>query len=370
VNQHNWRKLVSGQNRGAGAAALRGLLCCASQVYKLAVLLRGGLYSLGVLKTYRAAVPVISVGNITTGGTGKTPLVVWLVKFLQGKGLSCAVLTRGYKAGKRCGKETSDEPAILASHCPGTKVIVEPDRIAGANEATEKFGADVIVLDDGFQHVRLGRDLDIVTIDALCPFGYEKLLPAGLLREPVWALRRAQAVVITRCDQQSEEQLARIEKKLRSVNPGLTVARSVHRALFAESLGGDSIALENLKGKKVFAFCGIGNPEAFFNTLELLGAQPAGTKAYADHHDYKGDDISDILTQASRLRAEYVLTTEKDWTRVAALLRKMKNESQTESAQSKQDVVFGCLHIELQLTAGAEQFKSLIESTLAGRISR
>jgi tetraacyldisaccharide 4'-kinase len=193
----------------------------AARGYSLVVRLRNFLYSKRRLKIHTADVPVISVGNITTGGTGKTPLVIWLCNTIYQKSkiknqkCGVAILTRGYKTrgtrdegpfdfaqGRR---GTTDELAILAESCPQAKVIVNPDRAAAARRAVG-FCAKVLVMDDGFQHRRLRRDLDIVTIDATCPFGYGRLLPAGLLREPVASLRRADAAVVTRCDQNSESE--------------------------------------------------------------------------------------------------------------------------------------------------------------------
>ena len=215
MNQEAFRKLVSGESSGLCAILLRFILGIAAHVYRVITWVRNFLYSKGWLKIHRADVPVISIGNITTGGTGKTPLVIRLCNFLRNSGSKCAILTRGYKADENYG----DEPAVLAESCPGIQVVVNPDRVAGAAEAISKFGAKVLVMDDGFQHRRLVRELDIVAIDSTVPFGYGKLLPAGLLREPVDSLKRADAAVITRCDQVDEAELIQLEGKLKKVNP-------------------------------------------------------------------------------------------------------------------------------------------------------
>jgi tetraacyldisaccharide 4'-kinase len=209
LNQQCFHKLISGQPQCFGAVVLRIFLGGAAKLYAAVISLRNFAYSKGWLKIYKANVPVISIGNITTGGTGKTPLVIWLCNHLT-KNYNCTILTRGYKATQNY----SDESVILTETCPNAKVIVNPNRVVAARQAVDKFGANVLIMDDGFQHRCLARNLDIITIDATCPFGYGKMLPAGLLREPAAALKRADAAVITRCNQTSENELAELEKKL------------------------------------------------------------------------------------------------------------------------------------------------------------
>jgi len=359
LNQETYLKLISGQKSGAGPALLRFFLSAAAIFYSIAIGSRTFLYSKGLLKTHHAGAKVISVGNITVGGTGKTPLVIWLCKFLEQKGIGCAILTRGYKANQRSkikNQNYEDEPAIFAQHCAEAGVIVNPDRVAGAAEAVTRFGAEVLIMDDGFQHRRLARNLDIVTIDATKPFGYGRLLPAGLLREPVTALARADAVVITRCDQVKETDLAELEQKLRQINPNMIIARSIHAPIFAESIKNKKISLESLKGKKVFAFCGIGNPQAFLNTIHTLGCDVVGSRVYDDHQHYNSDDVAGICEQAMCGKAELILTTQKDWTKIARL-DALRNE-----------MPFAYLAIELKFISGEDGLRDLIERTLAGKI--
>jgi tetraacyldisaccharide 4'-kinase len=319
------------------------------------------------VKIHRAEVPVISTGNLTTGGTGKTPLVIRLCNTLisipQFK-LSisqCAILTRGYKAAKNSGDEPvgyGDEPAVIAQSCPGVQVVVNPDRVAGAAEAVGRFGAKVLVMDDGFQHRRLGRDLDIVAIDSTVPFGYGKLLPAGLLREPVSALKRADAAVITRSDQVDKSELIQIEEKLNQINPEIVIARSVHAPVCAKSIDNREINLEALEGKKIFAFCGIGNPNAFLSTVKGLGAELAGSKVFDDHYHYTDDCLADIYEQAKGLKAELILTTQKDWV----------SFSPSAMPNSSEGVNFAYLEIELHFISGEDKITRLINNALAGRI--
>jgi len=393
MNQDDFRKLISGQKAGLSAGLLRLLLGVVAGGYSIAVRLRNFLYSNGWLKAHRANAIVLNVGNITVGGTGKTPLVVWLCKEIisdskfQISNSQCAILTRGYKAARDSRHKTQDsrrktqearlkrqdtrgktqiyrdEPAILAENCPEVKVIVNPDRVAAAAEAINKFGAKVLIMDDGFQHRRLVRDLDIITIDGTQPFGYGKMLPAGLLREPVTSLKRAGAVVITRCDQITETELKQIEKKLGLINPDMIIARSIHAPAYVKSADNKEISLEQLKNKKVFAFCGIGNPEAFLNTIKQLGANLVGSKFYNDHHHYTNDCLADIYEQAGDLKADLILTTQKDWTKIISGCR--FQISDFESSRP-----FAYIGIEIKFLAGEDKLRDLIEKTLASKISQ
>lgn len=354
MNQDNFRKLISGQDTGWSAALLRFFLRAASGVYSIVIALRNFLYSKGWLKTYHANAIVISVGNITTGGTGKTPLVIWLYKFLQQSRIRCTVLTRGYKATQ----DQDDEPAILAEMCPQAEVIVNPDRVAGANEAVNESNAKVLIMDDGFQHRRLARDLDIITIDATLPFGYGKLLPAGLLREPVDSLKQADAIVITRSDQVTGEKLINLEKKLLSINNNLIVVKAIHSPVCAKTIDNKEISITQLKSKKIFAFCGIGNPDAFLNTIKDLGATPAGVKIYDDHYHYTNKDIADICKKAMNLKADLILTTQKDWSKIIADCRLQIADFQS----------LAYLAIELKIISGEDKITSLIKNCLTGKI--
>jgi tetraacyldisaccharide 4'-kinase len=359
LNQQVYRNLISGRSTGLLAALLRLFIGTAATGYSLVVKLRNFLYSKRWLEIHTADVPVISIGNITAGGTGKTPLVIWICRFLQNKNVPCVILTRGYKTAQNLKLKTQnyvDEPAILAESCPQAKVIVNPNRAEAAAEAVDKFGAKVLIMDDGFQHRRLHRDLDIVTIDATCPFGYGKALPAGLLREPVASLKRAGAAVLTRCDQISESELSRIEKKLRLINPNMVIAKSIHNPICAKTVTGEKITIEQLKDKKIFAFCGIGNPDAFLNTIRNTGTNLVGSKIYNDHYHYTNDCLADIYEQARYLNADLILTTQKDWTRT------------TLPASAKKDIPFAYLAVEIKFIAGEDKLKQLIEDALAGKI--
>jgi tetraacyldisaccharide 4'-kinase len=363
LNQETYRKLISGESRGAVGVVLLFFLQIAAAGYTAIIAVRNFLYSKSWLETRRVSATIFSIGNITVGGTGKTPLVIWLCKFLQQKGIQCAILTRGYRT-RRHNRASSieyrasriDEPAILAESCPQAKVIVNPDRVAGATEAINKFGAKVLIMDDGFQHRRLRRNLDIVTIDATCPFGYGKILPAGLLREPVTSLKRADAVVITRSDQVQQAELHKIEENLQQINPNMIVTRSMHEPVCAKSIDGKEISIEQLSGKKVFAFCGIGNPQSFLDTIKSVNVQMVGSKIYNDHHHYIDADISNIREQARVCGANLILTTQKDWTKIRHLI------------PTKEDIPLVYLAVDLKFLSGEDRLKGLIGDELSGKI--
>src|SRR5438876_5539483 len=198
--------LISGRARGVGSSLCRLALSVASGPYGSAVHLRNWCYDRGWLPTHRPPVPVISVGNLTAGGTGKTPCVEYLARFLQARGLRPAVLSRGYRGNGR----PNDEALILEANLPDVPHLQGKDRVTRASQAVRVFGADVLILDDGFQHRRLRRDLDLVLIDAMNPWGHGRLLPRGLLREPISSLRRADAVIVTRLDQAQPAEIERI----------------------------------------------------------------------------------------------------------------------------------------------------------------
>lgn len=361
MNQDFYYKLISGQNKSYIAVLINMLLAVTAMGYMLVIRLRNLLYDKSFFKTYRCDPAVISVGNITLGGTGKTPLVIWLCKLLQQQNVPCAILTRGYKTrgtSHESQEAIIDEPAILAESCPQAKVIVNPDRVAGASEAIRNFNAKVLVMDDGFQHRQLGRDLNIVTMDATRPFGYGKIFPAGLLREPMNSLKRAHAVVITRCDQISELELDQIEHKLKTFNPNLILARSIHAVACVKTHDNKNIDIEYLNGKKIFAFCGIGNPDTFFNTLRAMGGELAGSKIFNDHYLFTEACLNDIYKHAGDAKAEMILTTQKDWTKIGRLTLGTRH------------IPLAYLVVDIKFLAGEDKLRSLINDTLKDKISK
>lgn len=349
MNQTAYRMVISGQKRSLGAGLLRGLLAAASLPYAAAISIRNWLYDYGIMPSRWANVPVISIGNITTGGTGKTPLVIWLCRYLSQKGLRVGILTRGYKTSAG---EMSDEPALLAKSCPGVQVIVNPDRLSGAQKAIGQFHCEVLVLDDGFQHRRLNRDLNILAVDATCPFGYSKLLPAGLLREPLGAVRRADAAIITRFDLATAEQIASIEDTLHAIAGPIPIALAAHRLTHLITPNGQAIPLEAIKDKKLYVYCGIGNPQAFVNCLTESGMTVVGTRFFNDHHAFTIQDARAIADDAVRCGAEMAICTQKDWIKTAVFCKQLDR------------IAFGSLAMELDFASSPDAIKERIDTII------
>ncbi len=305
--------------RGPAAIAVLGIPALA---YGGAVRLRNRFYDRQAL-VRRAPIAVVSVGNLTVGGTGKTPLVAWLVRSLEAQGRRPAVVSRGYGGdagrgprivssgdGPRMGPDRcGDEPFLLARSLPGVPVIVGADRLAGAIVASE-IGADVVVLDDGFQHRRLARAFDLVLVDASNPFGNYRLLPAGILREPIAGVSRADAVLITRS--RPGESLMVIERVVRRFNPRAPILRAAHRRVGFVDREGKAVSIP----RRVVAFCGIGSPATFADDLEREGLDLVALRVFGDHHRYSDDDLRG-LSDAARNVGAVLVTTEKDMARLS-----------------------------------------------------
>lgn len=308
----NYDTLVSGERRGCWPALLRGGLRAASGPYSGAMQLRNWLYDHGWKHSYRAAVPVISVGNLTVGGTGKTPCVEYVAKRLRERDLRVAILSRGYGGYGEMGGR-NDEALVLEENLPDVPHLQGPDRVALARIAVEELDSQVLLLDDGFQHRRLARDLDVVLVDATNPWGYGHLLPRGLLREGPRSLRRAHLVLLTRCDQVTTETVAEIRAALQRYAPRVPLAEAMHRAVDCINAEGAVTPLAALTQQPIVAFCGIGNPEAFRRTLLALGASIVAFRAFPDHHAYSRsnvDELRDWVRQSGAARM--IVTTQKD----------------------------------------------------------
>lgn len=286
------------------------------------------LYRSGFLKSESVGAPVLSVGNLTAGGTGKTPLVEWAARALAREGLRVCVLTRGYGRADESRRvvasdgarllsevaECGDEPRLLAERLLGAaSVVCDRDRVKAALWAREVFGAEVFVLDDGFQHLRLARDLDIVTLDATEPWGGGHLLPRGRLREPVSGLERADCVVITRAELAADIEGLRAEV-VRVSGGCAEVFTSRVRTVRLRPLSGSGAPVAELKleSAAVGAFCAVGNPGAFFEHLRRDGFELSYTRAFKDHHAYTKADAESVSRQASERGARALLTTAKD----------------------------------------------------------
>ncbi len=310
-----------------------------SWLFRGGVAARNLLYDTGWRRTHRLPVPVVSVGNLAVGGTGKTPLVAWLAQELARAGRRPAVVSRGYGGAneRRAGKppllvsadpgagrlpapaaEAGDEAAMLAAALPGIPVVVCPQRAAGARLAVERCGADLILLDDGFQHRALAREADLVALDAHDPWAGGRLLPAGSLREPPVALRRAHAVVLTRADQ--EDAAVQAREEVGRVAPGLPVFRSRHlpSAVRWPARHGREAAPSTMAGVPVAAFAGLGRPESLQETLTRLGARVVAFTPRPDHAPYGPGEVGRLVRAGLDAGARWVITTAKDAARIPA----------------------------------------------------
>lgn len=299
------------------------MLSLLGHIYGWIVDLRNRLYGKRLLDTFDLGARTISIGNITTGGTGKTPLVAYVAGILADRGEKVCILTRGY--GRRdpkkrvlvCDGETvlvdvatgGDEPLELAQKLLYKNVIViaDADRVSAAEWAKRKFGVTAFVLDDGFQHRRAKRDVDVVCIDATDPFGGGKILPVGHLRERLSSLSRADAIVITRSDLTKD--ISDLKFQILNYAPRSAAFESRTIVTGYTDLNGESIESPN---DAVFAFCGLGNPESFFTQLRRSGLDVAGTSAFADHYWYSQSDIDEVVLAARNAGAAVLLTTTKD----------------------------------------------------------
>ena len=306
--------------------------------------LRGMLYGKDILKSRRLPSKVVSIGNIAVGGTGKTPMTIYVANRIKALGSSVAVVSRGYK-GEAEKKEAlvsdertiflgpeiaGDEPFMLACRLPGIPVIVGRDRFAAGMLAVRHFHPDVVVLDDGFQHLRLARDKDIVLLDYIQPFGNSYLLPRGMLREPVASLRRSDACILTRSRMDFSSAPDSAQKRLQTLVAHCPVFSSFHTPYYYAIPAATKAAFDQLSkqpyaddfnfltGRRAMAFSGIARNDDFRQTVEALNCAVTGFLEFPDHHRYSQKDISRITRQAKETAAEILITTEKDYARIAA----------------------------------------------------
>jgi tetraacyldisaccharide 4'-kinase len=296
--------------------------------YGWAVGARSLFYSMRLLKTKTLPCPVISVGNITVGGTGKTPLVMALARGLMDRGIPVAILSRGYKGTKTSGpvvsdgknlflspEESGDEPFLMAQVCQGIPVLVGKDRFANGRVALQRFGIKGLLLDDGYQHLPLRRDLDILLIDSHVGFGDQHLLPRGILREPLSHLRRAHLFLLTKVD--DLETSRPLERKIHEIHSGARVFHSDYRPMSLVDPEGNQEALRSLKGKKILALSGIAHPDSFSSLLRKCGMEIVSEAIFPDHHAYIPKDLSTIKEKSKG--ADWIVTTEKDMLKLRTL---------------------------------------------------
>ena len=326
----SYMRVISGDAEGPGASLVRASLSVLSGFFILGWAARKKTYDFGLVRPTGVGATVVSIGNITAGGTGKTPATIYYARRFSEEGHRVVVLSRGYgrttpmnePLAVSDGKdillspdEAGDEPYLIAKKLPRVPVVVCGKRVRGALFAMQRFEPDVVILDDGFQHIALSRDEDIVVIDCTIPFGFGHLLPRGLLREPLSALRRATGFLLTHADGHEHEQVV---DTLRRINPTATITKSRHRPVRLVSMRDNAESrCDSLGGKRVLALSSIGNPKAFEETLIKLGADVVSRLRFRDHHWYDGADSERIQATAERSRADYVVTTEKDGVRLA-----------------------------------------------------
>ena len=277
--------------------------------YTWAVQRRNRRYDSGAAAVERVGVPVVSVGNLPLGGTGKTPMVEWLARWFAARGVRVGVVSRGY--GAKAGAE-NDEALELRQRLPEVHHLQNPDRVSGAQQAIERFGCQAIVLDDAFQHRRIARDLDIVMLDALEPFGFGHVFPRGTLREPVAGLRRADVVVLSRADLLDAPGREAIRCQVQRIAPQAAWAEVAHAPQALISAGGQEEPLASLQGTRLAAFCGVGNPAGVRHTLQACRYQVAGFREFPDHYCYTRADVASLAAWAERLDATALVCTHKD----------------------------------------------------------
>ncbi len=369
------------QRPGKKAAVVRFLLLVLSRVFAVAVKFRRVLYNARILRDATLGVQVIAIGNLTVGGTGKTPVVEKFARALQDAGRKVAILSRGYRSRPKplrerlldkfllredttpprvvsdghsllLDSETSgDEPYMLASNLRDVVVLVDKDRVKAGRYAVERFGCDTLLLDDGFQYWKLrGRRTDVVLVDAQQPFGNEHLLPRGTLREPPSHLVRANVVFLTKVDRSTPENSRRIDDlrvRVAKLNQRAEIVECVHHPLYFEDVfTGERAGLDLLKGRRIASLSGIAQPESFEQKLVELGGEVVLARRFADHHRFSQQEVLDAINRAKKRKADMVVTTQKDAVRFPKLDRR--------------DVPVWFMRVEIKITAGAGGFDEAV----------
>jgi tetraacyldisaccharide 4'-kinase len=367
-------EVIFEQRKGKRAAITRGILFALSKVFEVLVKLRRFLYNVRILRDSTLGVQVIAIGNLTVGGTGKTPVVEKFARELQDQGRVVAILSRGYRSkpppiSKRLinkllfredrtpprivsdGKsllldsETAgDEPYMLASNLKDVVVLVDKDRVKAGRYAIEKFGCDTLLLDDGFQYWKLrGRRRDIVLVDCQQPFGNERMLPRGTLREPPTHLARASTIFITKSDGRTEE----LRKRIAQYNGTAPVIECVHHPLYFEDVfTGERMGIEFLQDRRVASLSGIAQPESFEKSLVSIGAELVYSKRFADHHRFTQQEVINAINRSKKRQAELIITTQKDAVRFPKIDRR--------------DIPILFMRVEIKILKGAKDFHDCV----------
>jgi len=367
-------EVIFDRRQGKRATVVRTLLYGMSKVFQGIVKARKFLYDVRILRDTTLGIQVIAVGNITAGGTGKTPVVEKFARELQDQGRKVAILSRGYRSkppplrrrlinkilfreeatpprvvsdGKSLlldSETAGDEPYMLASNLKDVVVLVDKDRVKSGRYAVQKFGCDILLLDDGFQYWKLrGRRKDIVLIDCQQPFGNEHMLPRGTLREPPPHLARASVIFLTKSDGNTAE----LRKRIAKYNPTAGIIECVHHPLYFEDVfTGERHGLDFLKGKRVASFSAIAQPESFEQSLVKLGAELVYTKSYADHHRFTQQEVLNAINRSKKRQAEMIITTQKDAVRFPKIDRR--------------DLPIYFMRVEIKILSGAKDFQDCV----------
>ncbi len=367
-------EVIFEQRRDFKANVTRGLLFGGSKAFTVIVKLRRWLYNVRILRDKTLGVQVIAVGNLTVGGTGKTPVVEKFARELRDAGRNVAILSRGYRSKPKPFHEwltnkilfredatpprvvsdgksllldsemAGDEPYMLASNLKDVVVLVDKDRVKAGRYAIEKFGCDTLLLDDGFQYWDLqGRRHDVVLIDRQQPFGNEHLLPRGTLREPPSHLARAQTIFITKSDGKTAELRERIAK----FNSAAAIIECVHHPLYLEDVfTAERFELNILQKRKVASLSGIAQPESFEQSLAKLGAELVYSKRFADHHRFSQQEVLNAINRSKKRQAEVIITTQKDAVRFPKIDRR--------------DLTILFMRVEIKIVSGANDFQDCV----------
>src|SRR6266404_6258987 len=353
---------------------VRGVAYGCSKVFQVVIKARRFLYNVRILRDSTLGVQVIAIGNLTVGGTGKTPVVEKFARELRDQGRNVAILSRGYRSkpppvhqwmlnklflrdittpprvvsdGKSLlldSEMAGDEPYMLASNLKDVVVLVDKDRVKSGRYAIEKFGCDTLLLDDGFQYWKLrGRRQDIVLVDRQQPFGNERLLPRGTLREPPSHLARANTIFITKSDGDTTE----LRRRIAQFNPTAGVIECIHHPLYLEDVfTGQRSGLEILRGSRVASFSGIAQPESFEQSLVQLGAELVYTKRFADHHRFTQQEVLNAINRSKKRQAQHIITTQKDAVRFPKIDRR--------------DLPIYFMRVEIKILNGADDFQDCV----------
>jgi tetraacyldisaccharide 4'-kinase len=308
-----WRAWLNKQQPNLLDHLLWWLLRSISLAYTSVMWIRNRMYDWRWKSTYKSSLPVISIGNLSVGGTGKSPAVAWFARWLRSRELRVAILSRGYG---QLEDGRNDEALELELKLPDVPHLQNSDRVAAAILAADELEMEVLLLDDGFQHRRLQRDLDVVLIDATDSNASQWLLPAGLRREPMSSLRRADFVIITRSDQVASSKIEQLKGQIQRFVPASQCVSAVHQPHSLLQAPKQVRSLTDLRGRKVLAFCGIGNPASFFESLKQLGANLVATRTWPDHHAYCRADVDWLTSWHADEANVWMVCTVKDWVKI------------------------------------------------------